>query len=141
MHEVAVRTYAGSVKLSLRYRGIDFDPIDIISHASTEDADYLRSWAGAVLQREELSDPARVLIEITLVPFLLERLNFWRFQDKAFPWLDSLPDTLPNGVFDEYQEEKATWHQLVDEISAQYGKQEITLHLTPARVVPALKNT
>lgn len=32
-------------------------------------------------------------------------------------------------MFDEYADEKATWHQLVAEIAAQYGRQEVTLHL------------
>lgn len=111
--------------------GIDLNIKDIISHASAEDGDNLRSWAAAALNRTELSEPARKLITTSLVPILLERLDFWRFQDNAFAWLDSLPDTAPDveGVFDEYQEEKETWHQLVNEISAQYGKQDVTLHL------------
>ncbi|MFQ5509047.1 MAG: 3'-5' exonuclease [Leptospirillia bacterium] len=85
----------------------------------------------AALNRAELSESAQELIKKTLVPILLERLDFWQFQKKTFTWLDSLPDTAPvdEGVFDEYQEEKDTWDQLVNEISAQYGKQEVTLHL------------
>lgn len=111
--------------------GIDLNVRDVISHASAEDGDYLRSWAIAALSRQELSVQARKLIRESLIPMLLERLDFWRFQDQAFKWLDSLPDAAPDveGVFDEYQEEKNTWHQLVDEISVQYGKQEVTLHL------------
>lgn len=111
--------------------GIDLNIRDIISHASAEDGDYLRSWAVAALSRQELSAAARELINASLVPILLERLDFWRFQDDAFAWLDSLPNAGPDveGVFDEYQEEKETWYQLVNEISAQYGKQEVTLHL------------
>ena len=111
--------------------GIDLNVRDIMSHASTEDGNYLRSWAVAALNRRELSESARELINTSLVPVLLGRLDFWHFEDDAFAWLDGLPDTAPDfeGVFDEYQEEKETWHQLANEISAQFGKQEVTLHL------------
>ena len=110
---------------------IDLNIRDIISHASTEDGDFLRSWAVEALNREELSESARQLIKNSLVPILLERLDFWRFQEDAFAWLDDLPDTTPNvkGIFDECQEEKEAWYRLVNEISTQYGKQEVTLHL------------
>lgn len=111
--------------------GIDLNVRDIISHASAEEGDYLRSWAAAALNRPELSPHARELIDKSLLPILADRLDLWRFQEDAFQWLDSLPGTAPDveGVFDEYEEEKKTWYQLVNEISAQYGKQEVTLHL------------
>lgn len=111
--------------------GIDLNVRDIISHASAEEEDYLRSWAAAALNRSELSSATRGLLEDSILPVLADRLDFWRFQDDAFQWLDALPDNAPDveGVFDEYEEEKATWQQLVNEISAQYGKDEVTLHL------------
>ena len=111
--------------------GIDLDVKDIISHASTEDGDYLRSWATAVFNRQELSAQARELIEKFLLPILADRLDFWTFQEKAFQWLDALPDMVPDteSIFDEYKEEKSTWNQLFNEISIQYGKHEVTLHL------------
>lgn len=111
--------------------GIELNVKDIISHASAGNGDYLRSWAVAALNREHLSNTAEMLIRESLVPILLERLDFWQFQMNAFTWLDQLPASAwhANGAYDEYEEEKATWHQLVNEISGQYGKQEITLHL------------
>ena len=110
--------------------GIDLDIRDIMSHAGTEDGDYLRSWVKAALSRNELSDTTSTFLRTSL-PILSERLDFWRFQDDAFAWLDSLPDTHPDteGIFDQYQAEKETWHQLTNEISAKYGKQEVTLLL------------
>ncbi len=110
--------------------GIDLNIRDIISHASTEDGDYLRSWSKAALSREHLSDATRRFLETSL-PVLSDRLDFWGFQEGAFTWLDDLPDTYPDteGIFDEYQEEKKTWCQLVTEIAGQYGREEVTLHL------------
>ena len=110
--------------------GIDLDIRDIMSHANTEDGDYLRSWVKAALSRNELSDTTSTFLRTSL-PILSERLDFWHFQNDAFAWLDNLPDTRPDteGVFDQYQAEKETWHQLTNEISAQYGKQEVTLLL------------
>ncbi len=109
---------------------LDLNIHDIISHAMTEEGDYLRSWAVAVLGKDELSDITRQFIEVSL-PALSDRLDIWQFLANAFEWLDCLPGTVPDqeGVFNEYQEEKDTWHQLVNEISAQHGKQMVTLHL------------
>lgn len=111
--------------------GIDLNVRDIISQASVGEGDYLRGWAMAALSRDELSPSARDLIEQGVLPILADRLDFWRFEKMAFQWLDSLPDTAPDqqGVFDEYEEEKDTWNHLVSDISAQYGKSEVTLHL------------
>ena len=110
--------------------GIDLNVRDIMSHAGPEDGNYLRSWIKAALSRDELSNTTSQFLRTSL-PILSERLDFWRFQDDAFAWLDSLPDTRPDreGIFDQYQEEKETWRQLTSEISAQYGKQEVTLLL------------
>ena len=111
--------------------GIDLNVKDIISRANANGSDYLRSWAEVSLSRAELSDQARELIRRSLIPILLERLDFCRFQKDAFDWLDALPNITPDdeGVFDEYLEERKTWNQLVEEISMQYGEGEVSLHL------------
>lgn len=110
--------------------GLDLDVKDVISLAATLDGDYLRAWTTTALGRSALSAPARKLIEVS-VPKLSEKLDFWGFQTDAFAWLDKLPDTAPDiaGTFEEYESEKATWRELVSEISAQYGKDQVTLHL------------
>lgn len=110
--------------------GINLDVNDIVSQASAVDGDYLRAWAAAALNRTGLSPSTTDLIKKS-VPKLSERLDFWGFQKDAFAWLDKLPEAAQDagGVFDEYQTEKATWTDLVSEISAQYGKDQVTLHL------------
>lgn len=117
-------------KAFFKLEGIDLNVKDIISRASAEDGDYLRAWSLVALDRTELSAGARNLIEQT-VSKLSERLDFWSFQKEAFQWLDGLPDVAPDveGIFDEYEQEKITWDQLISEISAQYGRTEVTLHL------------
>ncbi|MGE6699479.1 ATP-dependent helicase [Hyphomonas sp. NPDC076900] len=110
--------------------GIDLNVKDVIARSAAEEGDYLRSWIRSALDREELSPGARELLESAGIR-LVERLDFWGFEKSAFAWLDALPDTAPdhNGIFDEYEEEKETWRALVAEISAQYGRAEVTLHL------------
>ena len=111
--------------------GIHLDVRDVISFASTEGGDYLRGWSLKVLERSELSKEARQFIEASLVPDLLDRLDFWSLQNTVFSsWLDNLPDAVPDaeGVFVEYEEEKNTWQRLVNEISVQYGDREVSLH-------------
>ena len=118
-------------KVFFSLEGINLDVRNIISHASAGDGDYLRSFARAALDREELFPYTRKLIS-NVLPRLSERLDFWSFEKDAFTWFDSLPDTVPveEGVFDEYREEKDTWRDLVSEISSKYGgEQEVTLHL------------
>jgi DNA helicase-2/ATP-dependent DNA helicase PcrA len=110
--------------------GLDLNVKDIMSLAGTLDGDYLRAWASMALARSGLSKATRRLLETSL-PKLSERLDFWGFQADAFSWLDSLPDEAPDvaGTFEEYESERATWRELVAEISAQYGRDQITLHL------------
>ena len=96
----------------------------------TENGDYLRSWVVASLKQDDLSDATRRFIEESL-PALIDRLDFWQFQDESFKWLDGLENTAPDidDVFDEYLEEKETWLQLIHKISTQYGGREMSLHL------------
>ena len=117
-------------KMFYSLEGIGFNVKDIAAQAASCDGDYLRAWMCAALKNGGLSEECRNLVSNHLRR-LSERLDFWAFQDAAFKWLDKLPDTVPDegGIFDEYTEEKNTWRTLVDEISAQYGKDEITLNL------------
>lgn len=110
--------------------GIDLNVKDIVSQATVTDGDYLRGWADAALQRPGISAGAINMIK-TSASKLSERLDFWSFIKESFQWLDQIPEVTPNidGAFDEYTTEKETWQSLVTEISAQYGKEEITLHL------------
>ena len=106
---------------------IELNVNDIISYASAWEGDYARSWAEYVLNSEQISESARNLIGSSLVPRLLERLDFWKFQEDSFDWFDNFSDV--NEVDNEYHEEKETWQQLLKEITDGHGKREVTLHL------------
>ena len=110
--------------------GIDLNVRDIMARSAVEERDYLRSWIRSALSREQLSAKARSLLEGPALR-LAERMDFWSFEIEAFSWLDSLSDIAPDqeGIFDEYEEEKRTWHALSSEICVQYGRQEVTLSL------------
>ena len=126
------REYLGRVcKAFYSLEGIKVNVNDIISHSSVENGNYLRSWATVLLNRSELSSDAENLLRNSLLPHLVDRLDFLKFQKDAFQWLDDLPNTAPDteGIFDEYKEENATWHQLVNEIMEKYGQGKTTLHL------------
>ncbi|MBB5716817.1 ATP-dependent helicase [Sphingomonas aerophila] len=110
--------------------GIDLDTGDVISAASTMNGDYLRAWIAAVLARDAIAADTRLLVDGP-VRALVDRLDFWNFLSSAFAWLDRLPEAAPtqDTIFDDYPSEKATWIELTQEICAQYGRDEVTLHL------------
>ena len=114
--------------------GIGSDAGDIVSHASAGSGDYLRSWASSVLNRDRVRKDTRDFIMKALIPILLERLDVWTFQKRAFGWLDMVSgaaaDTADSDdAFGEYREEKGTWNELVEDIAGKHGRDEVTLHL------------
>ena len=110
--------------------GINLNVREIMSHAGVDGGDYLRSWSNFVLLRIESNNPLQKLIEEGVISLLVERLNYQKFQELAFDWLDTLPNLTPDqeGIFNEYEEEKESWKNLVKLISAQSDKNDISLH-------------
>lgn len=110
--------------------GIRVDFEDVVAHAGIGDGDCLRSWVAEAL-RQNLSQKSRDLLERSLAPKLVDRLDALGFEEDASQWLDNLSDAAPGStdMIAEYGEEKETWKQLVNEITMQHGRREITLHL------------
>jgi DNA helicase-2/ATP-dependent DNA helicase PcrA len=111
--------------------GINLDVRDIISYASSEEGDYLRAWRQAVLNRSELTKQTKDLIENEVVE-LSDKLDFNAFITSAFQWFENLEAPGPEADIsrdEEYINEKDVWQELVREITAQYGRKSITLHL------------
>lgn len=101
--------------------GIHLDSRNILSDASTEEGDYLRAWLRAILQCEQLDPKTKQFLERS-VPKLTDTLDFKAFTKESFAWFEQLTD-----IDTEYQDEKQTWHDLVQDISG--GRQApVTLH-------------
>jgi len=110
--------------------GINVEVDDVVAQALAADGNFLRAWAQVVLKREAVSQGARAIVTM-MVSRLVDRLDFAGFIVEAFAWLDSLPESMldKEGIFGEYAEEKATWDALLADIRAQFGSEEVTLHL------------
>lgn len=110
--------------------GINLAPEDIVSTASTYNGDFLRTFSIAALARKKLSPLTKAFLQDYL-PWLMERLNYNSFTSNFFVWVDALIDnpSTTDEQLAEYQEERDTWKELVREIEAQYGDENVTLHL------------
>ena len=110
--------------------GINLIVGDIISEAAPEDGDYLRAWARAALRREQLDPQTRIFLKAS-IPKLADRLDFWDFLDDSFNWFTRLPETGPvsEGDVSEFTEEKDTWHDLINEVVSEFGRDQVTLNV------------
>lgn len=110
--------------------GIDLNVRDIMSAAAAEEGDYLRAWLRTAQQREQLSPETRSFLTES-IPKLSDKLDFWTFIKDSFAWFEALPEIGPESDdrLTEYDEEKATWHGLVNEVVGQYGQEQVTLNV------------
>jgi len=117
-------------KAFYRLEGIKLNVEEIISNAAITEGDYLRSWRNMVLKRFELSKPCRKIITDD-VSKLLDYMNFLNLVKNAFDWFDGLPLTDFNveEAFNDYQQEKSVWNSLYTHIKANYGEEQLSLHL------------
>ena len=109
--------------------GMSLDIGTIVSDGMTQEGDYLRAWHRAV-QRENSLLPATTAFLEESVPKLSEYLSFWDFIEDGFAWLDTVSEDERESderVL-EFPEEKATWRSLVDEITTEYGRDQVTLN-------------
>ncbi len=109
--------------------GVNLIVSDIMSDSAAEEGDYLRAWQRAALRRNELEPKTRELLQ-QAVTALAERLDFWSFIQASFAWFESLPDILPpyDSGLSEYDGEKDTWQNLVNEVVAELGLDQVTLN-------------
>lgn len=110
--------------------GINLLVKDIISDSAAAEGDYLRAWQRAVLQREQLYPQTKKFLSEAVLK-LADRLDFWSFIEASFAWFEKSPETGP--AFDdnitEYKEEKDTWHNLVNEVVSEHGREQVTLNV------------
>ena len=105
--------------------GINLNARDIMSNSAAEEGDYLRAWQRAALQRSQVGTKTRKFL-LDSVPRLADRLDFWTFIEDSFTWFEELPAIGPVPE-SEYQEEKKTWKELVNEVIAELGREQVTL--------------
>ena len=110
--------------------GINLQVRDIISDAAAADGDYLRTWQRTTLSREQLDAHTRIFLK-EFTPVLSEKLDFRTFVRAAFDWFDELPDVGPqsNDNESEFLEERDTWHDLVEEVEGEFGRDQVTLNV------------
>lgn len=110
--------------------GVDLNVGDIASSASAEGGDFLRAWRKVALTKTAGASKTKDFLSRS-VSKLTDKLDFWSFIDESFTWFDNLSEISPNAdeSFIEYKEEKETWAELVREITNQYGREQVTLHV------------
>jgi DNA helicase-2/ATP-dependent DNA helicase PcrA len=109
--------------------GISIELAPILSRASADGMDLLRSWLDEVKLRASLEERTRRLLETDIKP-LLNSLNYRGFADKLFYWAeachtDSQPD---ENAFSEFEEERNVWNILLSEITKKFEGEDVSLH-------------
>ena len=109
--------------------GISLAVGDVIADAAAEEGDYLRAWQRMALRRDGLEPETRDLLE-QAVTGLADRLDFRSFVEASFRWFDGLPGRLPPGDdgLSEYDGERDTWRDLTREVTAELGRDQVTLN-------------
>ncbi|MGB4291276.1 MAG: ATP-dependent helicase [Bacteroidales bacterium] len=109
--------------------GISVELAPVLSHASADGKDLLRSWIEEVKRREAIKDRTRKLLEIDIKP-LLNTLNYRDFADDFFKWAESCQETLYQDkyAFNEFEEEREIWNMLLAEISKKFEGEDVSLH-------------
>ena len=110
--------------------GVNLIVKDIISDSAAEEGDCLREWRRAILQREQLHPQTKKFLSEAVLK-LADRLDFWSFIEASFAWFEESLETGP--AFDdnitEYKKEKDTWHDLVNEVVSEHGREQVTLNV------------
>lgn len=109
--------------------GIRIELAPVISRASADGKDLLRSWLDEVKLRGVLEEETRWLLESGLKP-LLNTLNYRNFADKLLQWSEtcqqsSRPD---ENAFNEFEEEREVWKILLTEITKKFEGDDVSLH-------------
>jgi DNA helicase-2/ATP-dependent DNA helicase PcrA len=109
--------------------GISIELAPVLSRASADGQDLLRSWLQEVMQRDTLEEKSRVLLEIDIKP-LLAALSYHDFSKKLLEWAKDRQDgsRQDETTFNEFEEERQVWEQLLAEISKKFEGEEVSLH-------------
>ena len=109
--------------------GISIELAPVLSRASADGKDLLRSWLAEVKRSEFLEKETRLLVESDIKP-LLTSLNYLDFADKLLKWAEacqksSRPD---ENAFNEFEEEREVWNILLTEVTKKFEGEDVSLH-------------
>ncbi|WP_028582101.1 ATP-dependent helicase [Desulfogranum japonicum] len=109
--------------------GISIELAPVLSRASADGIDLLRSWLEEVRLRDALEARTRQLLETDIKP-LLNSLNYRVFIEKLFNWADACQaDSRPDeNAFNEFEEEREVWAILYTEITKKFEGEDVSLH-------------
>ncbi|MBW2000443.1 MAG: ATP-dependent helicase [Deltaproteobacteria bacterium] len=109
--------------------GIRIEISTVISRASADGQDLLCAWLEETKQRNALESDTAVLLEEGIRPLLIS-LNFRRFAENLLEWAEQRQDTSQRdeSTFNEFEEEREVWSQLLSEIAKKFEGEEVGLH-------------
>ena len=109
--------------------GIRIEMSTVISRASADGQDLLCAWLEETKQRDALESDTATLLEEGIRPLLIS-LNFRRFAENLLEWAEQRQDTSQGdeGTFNEFEEEREVWRQLLSEIAKKFEGEEVGLH-------------
>lgn len=109
--------------------GISIDLAPVLSRASADSKDLLRSWIEEVKRRGALEKRSRQLLELDIKP-LLNTLNYRDFADNFFKWAEACQETSypDENAFNEFKEERDVWYMMLAEISKKFEGEDVSLH-------------
>jgi len=89
----------------------------------------LHSWLDEVKRRDALDERTRHLLEAGIKP-LLTSLNYRDFADKLLKWAEELQSGAQQdqSAFDEFEEEREVWKQILSEITKKFQGEDVSLH-------------
>nr|VFK11056.1 MAG: DNA helicase-2 / ATP-dependent DNA helicase PcrA [Candidatus Kentron sp. LPFa]VFK27399.1 MAG: DNA helicase-2 / ATP-dependent DNA helicase PcrA [Candidatus Kentron sp. LPFa] len=109
--------------------GVSIELGPVLSRASADGNGFLRSWLDEAKGSDRLKQRTRDLLETNIKP-LLNSLNYRGFTDKLLAWAEArqvTPEQNEN-AFNEFEEERKVWKQLLNEITKKFEGEEISLH-------------
>jgi len=109
--------------------GIRIELAPVLSRASADGMDLLRSWLDEVKRRDTLEEETRRLLETGIKP-LLNSLNYRDFADKLLKWAEARQRSLQSdeNAFNEFEEEREVWKILLAEITKKFEGEDVSLH-------------
>ncbi len=110
--------------------GISIELAAVLSRASADGKDLLRSWLDEVKRRDALEERTRQLLDTGVKP-LLNSLNYRDFADKLLKWAEArqqISRTDETAFNEEFEEEREVWKLLLDEITKKFEGEDVSLH-------------